>query len=138
MSVILEELNTASDRFESSKRAHDETLASLRDTEQNLANRRLECERKEEAIVAREVSVRRRETQVSAAERLVQDGLSSVDREKLALAGKQQELDQRIHDHATREATFNRVQSEFKALVSRLAGERSAAPAGPQITPRVP
>jgi chromosome segregation ATPase len=135
MSVILEELNTASDRFHALKQEHDATLSALQATKNDLANRRGEVELREQRVQDREVQAQRKESQVAAAERLAQEALAQADREKRALVGKQAELDQRLYDLGAREQKLAAVQSEFEGLLKQLAGYRAS---GPQIMKREP
>jgi hypothetical protein len=118
--LVKDDLTKETDRFIAAKAEHDAAAASLAETRVDLANRRVSCERAEDAVKVRETAVARREAQAEVATRKAQESLATADKERAAVAAKVHEYEERARHLAGREERLARVKGEIETLLKKL------------------
>jgi hypothetical protein len=72
-------------------------------------------------VAARETAVRRLQTQAEVAQRMAQESLSEVDRQKRELMAKGEEIEQRVHAVTSREQKLQAAEQQFTSLIKQFS-----------------
>jgi uncharacterized protein involved in exopolysaccharide biosynthesis len=103
-------------------KAHADAKAALDDTHQLLANRRADVERREEAVLAKEAALRKRDGDLEVAERQVRATQAVLEKQRQEIAEKAAAVEDRVKQAGDSEARFARLKSEAQALAAHLGG----------------
>jgi hypothetical protein len=103
---------------------HRDAKSALDLTGVSLANQRNDLERLATALQAKEVALKKRESEVEIAEQKLKGDLTALDAQQRDLAARRAEADARIRQATLSEERLSKVRTEAAALAAQLGGLR--------------